>query len=171
MIIDFEQEKLRRSDQEEACLDLLEGLLDPFLLSEKADRESLLTSFFEGLNLGPRPLTHFVRAYYNNRNVAFIVDTILSRAPLDVLSTVVDFVEACWPQEKAMVKRFKVILIGFGMKRLRFDETGRLYECLADYLLGRDDSLEVDVLQPASTVLEFPSSLRGNEDHSPLHFI
>ncbi len=159
MIIDFESEKLKRSDYQDVFVDLLDDFLDLFLTSEKDEREGLLTNFLEKLDLGPKPLTHFVQSYFNNQEVQCSVDAILLRIPLHGLANVVDFMEACWPQEKNLVKRFKVLLIGFSIKKLKTADY--LIDMMADYLLGKSNWLETHIISPVPNVLEFPS--RGRQ--------
>jgi hypothetical protein len=157
MIIDFEYEKLRRSDHQEVFTDLLNGFLDVFLTSDREDRESLLTGFIEGLDLGPKSLTHLVHAYFNNSDVQFAVDNIIMRTPLNIIGNVVEFIEACWPQEKNLVKRFKVLLIGFSIKKLKAYDSSHCMDLIESYLLGKDDTLEMQIISPVPNILKFPS--------------
>jgi hypothetical protein len=160
MIIDFEYEKLKRSDHQEVFVDLLDGFLDIFLSSDKEDREGLLTEFIEGLDLGPKSLTHLVHAYFKNTDVQFAVDNIIMRTPLNVIGNVVEFIEACWPQEKNLVKRFKVLLIGFSIKKFKAYDDFHCLEIIEEYLLGKDDMLELQIMSPIPNILTFPSHIQ-----------
>ncbi len=157
MIINFEHEKLKRSDYQEVFVSLTSEFLDLFLISDRDDREGLLTKFIEELDLGPKSLTHFVHAYFNNTDVQFAVDNIMTRTPLDVICNVVEFIEACWPQEKNLVKRFKVLLIGFSIKKLKASESSCFGDLIENYLLGKDDTLEMQIISPTPNVLKFPA--------------
>jgi hypothetical protein len=169
MIIDFESEMLKRSDCQDVCEDLLENLLYAVGASDDdLQKEDLLKKFIQALNLGPTPLTHLVRTYFRNADAQFTTDTILKEVPLSILSNLVELIETSWPQEKTLVKRFKVLLIGFGTKKLKLRGSFRnssggswMIERIEDYLLDKDNALEAEILSPPSNVLKFPSfSLR-----------
>jgi len=158
LIIDFEYERLKRSNHQEDCVDLLEKLLYSFGISdEDLKKEDYLKTFVKELELGPTPLTHFVRTYFNDSDAQFSADNILKEVPLHILSNLVEFIEDCWPQEKTLVKRFKVLLIGFGLKKLKLKSSTSTLSRIVSYLLDGKGTLEDEILSPPSNILRFPS--------------
>ena len=167
MIIDFEHEKLKRSDYHDLCIDLLEEFLDDFLTSDKESREGLITEFIEDLDLGPKPISCFVRAYFSDSNIQFALDNILTRVPLSALSNVVEFIEVCWPQEQTLVKRMKVLLIGFGIKKIKLQSSPVFMESVERYFSGKSNALEDEILSPTLNVLQFPASFHHHYGSAP----
>jgi hypothetical protein len=168
MVINFESERLKRSDYQNVCEDLLEKLLYAFCPSDgETEKEDFLKTFLKELDLGSTPLTHLVRTYFSSPDAQFSADNILKEISLPVLGNIVEFIEGCWPQEKLLIKKLKVLLIGFGLKKLKIKDSfwsslgnSSIIEHIEDYLLGKDDTLEIEILSPPSNVLPFPSLYR-----------
>ena len=157
-VVNFEQEKAKRLDYTKICSGLLENLLGVFLGAEEKDHEGLLTSFMEGLDLGSKPITHFLHTYQSSSNAQKMMKTVLGGVSLDVLSNVVDFIEICFPQEKNLVHKMKVVLIGFSIGKLNFHRSPFLEISVQDYLLGYYPELEEEILSPLSNILHFPKA-------------
>lgn len=166
MIIDFESEKLKRYDYQYACEELLENLLYSFCISdEDCEKEAVLKKFVKELNLGSTPLTHLIRTYFNNPDAQFAANNILAALSLNTLGNIVEFIETCWPQEKILVNKFKVLLMGFNIKKLKlrglFGNSLKkisMIDLIEDYLLEKDNTLEAEILSPPSNILKLFSA-------------
>jgi hypothetical protein len=171
MVINFEGEKFKRADYQNVCEELLEDFLYSFCISdEDSKKEDALKTFVKELNLGPTPLTHFVRTYFHNPDAQFSANNILKEVPLSVLKNVVEFIGSCWPQEQSLVKKLSVLLIGFDLKKIKMkgpspmrNSPGKILERIGNYLLDNNNSLETEILSPSSNVIMFPSFKRSKE--------
>jgi len=166
-VINFEYERLKRSDYKNIEV-LLEDLLDLFFTSDKESREDLLKKFLKDLDLGTPPLTHLVQAYFKNPNVQTSVDIIITPTPLSILSNIVEFIESFWPQEKILIKKLKILLIGCSIKKLNRKNYSGMLESIESYLLGYDTTLETEIMSPDSNILSFSSFLPHKFEAMPV---